>query len=57
MGDIISTKIISLKIGITKMAETHVISGLIKKRAELLGQIDAYQKEIQNITIQLSKSN
>ena len=35
------------------MAETHVISGLIKKRAELLGQIDAYQKEIQNISVTL----
>ncbi|QTD64564.1 hypothetical protein J4G46_01625 [Acinetobacter towneri] len=31
------------------MAETHVISGLIRKRAELLGQIEVHQKEIQRI--------
>ncbi|WP_436658884.1 hypothetical protein [Acinetobacter sp. P1(2025)] len=32
------------------MAESHIVSGLTKKRAELLGQIEAHQKEIQRIS-------
>ena len=33
-----------------EMAESHVVSSLISKRAELLGQIEAHQKEIQRIS-------
>ncbi|RZG71116.1 hypothetical protein EXU29_15245 [Acinetobacter wuhouensis] len=36
------------------MAESHIVSGLIKKRAELLGEIDTHQKEIQRISATLS---
>ena len=32
------------------MAESHIVSGLTKKRVELLGKIEAYQKEIQRIS-------
>ena len=32
------------------MAESHLISVLTKKRAELLGQIESHQKEIQRIS-------
>lgn len=32
------------------MAESHIVSGLTRKRAELLGQIETHQKEIQRIS-------
>ena len=31
------------------MAESHVISGLVAKRAEVAGQITSYQSEIQRL--------
>ena len=36
------------------MAESHVVSGLISKRAELLGEIEAHKVEIQRIVATLS---
>ena len=36
------------------MAESHVVSSLISKRAELLGQISVHKKEIQRISAALS---
>ena len=36
------------------MAESHVISGLVAKRAEVAGQITSYQSEIQRLQSALS---